>query len=146
MALIFGSTYLAVGHHGKIGLETVRRSIYSTMRQSVLSLRDRLLRVIPGSSGISETTVSCVVLVFLRRSKGVEVSLHAALRLCVEFCLKGRKLLGHSKETTHFYAKNNPDYVCERKRHKFIIENYILFYYLSRKRSALLGFVKLFTL
>lgn len=111
-------TYLPISHHRKIGLETIRRPIYSIMRQSILILLDWLLCVFPGSTRISEAVVSGVVLVLLRRGKRVEVSLHIALGLGVELCLEGGQLLGHAEETSNFDTKNHPDYICGEKEHK----------------------------
>lgn len=108
-------TYLTVSYHREVSLETVRRPIYSIMRQSVLILLDWLLRAFPGSAGVSEA-IGRIVLVLLWRGEGVEVSLNVALGLSVEFCLEGRQLLGHAEETSDFYAENHPDYVCEGKR------------------------------
>lgn len=86
------------------------------MRQSILILLDWLLCAFPGPARISEAVVSGVVLVLLWRGKGVEVSLHVALGLGVELCLKGGQLLGHAEETSNFYTKNHPDYICEDKQ------------------------------
>lgn len=116
---ILGLPYLAISHHGKICLETVWRPIYSIVRQSILIWLDWLLCALPGSSGVSEAAVSGIVFVLLWRSERVEVSLHVALRLRVEFRLKGRKLLSHAEETSDFYAKNHPDYICRKKEYVF---------------------------
>ena len=111
-------TYLAISHHRKIGLEAIWRPIYSIMRKSILILLDWLLCAFPGSTGISEAVVSGIVLVLLWRGEGVEVSLHVALGLGIEFCLEGRQLLGHAEETSNFYTKNYPDYICGEQKHK----------------------------
>lgn len=95
------------------------------MRQSILILLDWLLCAFPGSARISEAVVSGVVLVLLWRGKGVEISLHIALGLGVEFCLKGRQLLGHAEETSNFYAENHPDYICGEKEHNQTWADYI---------------------
>lgn len=86
------------------------------MRQSILILLDWLLCAFPGAARISEAVVAAVVLVLLWRSEGVEVSLHVALGLGVEFCLEGGQLLGHAEKTSNFYTKNHPDYICEDKQ------------------------------
>lgn len=86
------------------------------MRQSILILLDWLLCSIPSSAGISEAVVSGVVLVLLWRGKRVEISLHVALGLGVEFCLERGQLLGHAEETSNFYTKNHPDYICGNKK------------------------------
>ena len=86
------------------------------MRQSILILLDWLLCTFPGSAGISEAVVRGVMLVLLRRGEGVEVSLHVALGLSVEFCLERGQLLGHAEETSNFYTKNHPDYICGQRQ------------------------------
>lgn len=86
------------------------------MRQSILILLDWLLCMFPGSAGVSEAVVSGVMLVLLWRGEGVEVTLHVALGLGVEFGLERRQLLGHAEETSNFYTKNHPDYVCGEKK------------------------------
>lgn len=86
------------------------------MRQSVLILLDWLLRSVPGSAGISEAVVGRLVLILLWRGKRVEVSLHVALGLGVEFRLKRGQLLGHTEESSHLHAKNHPDYICAERK------------------------------
>lgn len=86
------------------------------MRQSILILLDWLLCMFPGSARVSEAVVSGVMLVLLWRGEGVEVTLHVALGLGVEFGLERRQLLGHAEETSNFYTKNHPDYVCGEKK------------------------------
>lgn len=85
-------------------------------RQSVFVLLDWLLCAFPRAAGISEAVVSGVVLVLLWRGEGVEVFLHVALGLSVEFGLERRQLLGHAEEPTDLYAKNHPDYICGEKK------------------------------
>lgn len=113
--------YLTICHHRKIGLEPVRCSIYSIMWQSILILLVWLLCSIPGSAGLCEAAVSCVTLVFLWGGERVEVFLDVALRLCVEFRLKGGQLLGHPEKPSNFYTQNHPNDICgdvwEKKKH-----------------------------
>lgn len=104
-------TYLPIRHHRQIGLEAVRRPIYSIVRQSVLILLDWLLRPVPVGAGVSEAAVGGVVLVLLRRGEGVEVSLHAALGLRVELRLERGQLLGDAEESPDFHAEDHPDHV-----------------------------------
>lgn len=109
-------TYLPISHHRQIGLKAVRRPIYSIVRQSVLILLDLLLRSVPVGAGVSEAAVGGVMLVLLRRRKGVEVSLHAALGLGVELRLERGELLGHAEESPDLHAEDHPDYVWGRGR------------------------------
>lgn len=93
-------------------MEAIGRPIYSIVRQSVLILLDRLLRPLPVGAGVSEAAVvGGVVLVLLRRGEGVEVSLHAALRLRVELRLERGQLLGDAEEAPDFHAEDHPDHV-----------------------------------
>lgn len=108
-------TYLPIRHHRQIGLETVRRSIYSIMRQSVLILLDWLLRSVPVAAGIAEAVVGGVVLVLLRWGEGVEISLHVPLGLGVELRLERGQLLGHTEEPSDFYTEDHPDYIWGEK-------------------------------
>lgn len=103
-SVLIWSPYLTICHHRKVGLESVRCSIYSVMWQSVLILPVWLLRSIPGPAGVREAVVSCVTLVLLRGGERVEIFLDVTLRLRVEFCLKGRQLLGHPEKPSNFYA------------------------------------------
>lgn len=98
------NSYLTISHHRKIGLETIRCSIYSIMRQSILIVSVWLLCSIPGSAGVCEAAVSCITLVLLWGGKRVEIFLDVTLWLRVEFCLKGGQLLGHAEKPSNFYT------------------------------------------
>lgn len=113
-------TYLPIRHHRQIGLETIRRSIYSIMRQSVLILLDWLLRSVPVAAGITEAVVGGVVLVLLRWGEGVEISLHVPLGLGVELRLKRGQLLGHAEEPSDFYTEDHPDYIWGEKKYTVV--------------------------
>lgn len=95
------------------------------MRLSIVILLDWLLRAFPRPARICEAAVSGVVLVLLWRGKGVEVSLHIALGLGIEFCLEGGQLLGHAEETSNFYTKNYPDYICGENKHSQTWADYV---------------------
>jgi hypothetical protein len=81
-------------------------------------LLDGVLHALPGSSRVFQVVVvSGVVFALLWRGEGVEVSLHVAVRLCVELCLEGGQLLCYAQKASHLYTEDHPDHIyVDRER------------------------------
>lgn len=68
------------------------------------------------TAGIVEAVVVAVwALALLWRGEGVVVSLHVAVRLCVELSLERRKLLCDTEETSYLHTQDHPNDIYEKK-------------------------------
>lgn len=69
------------------------------------------------TAGVVEAVVVAVwALALLWRGEGVVVSLHVAVRLCVELGLERGKLLCDAEETSDLHTQDHPNDICEKKK------------------------------